>query len=94
MIVRLLTLSIGLFCVLVPVGARADDSSVRAGLQARYAAMNCRTSGSGLYKYRLVRAERECLGNDPRGGRPAKGPIESQHDDLTLHKGRGERCCS
>jgi hypothetical protein len=39
MIMRLLTLSIGLLCVFRPVGARADDSTVRAALQARYAAM-------------------------------------------------------
>jgi hypothetical protein len=39
MIMRLLTLSIGLLCVFRPVGVRADDSSVRAALQARYAAM-------------------------------------------------------
>ena len=39
MIMRLLTLSIGLLCVIGPVGARGDDSSVRAALQARYAAM-------------------------------------------------------
>jgi hypothetical protein len=39
MIMRLVTLSISLLCVFGPVGVRADDSSVRAALQARYAAM-------------------------------------------------------
>lgn len=39
MITRLITLSVCFLCVFGPVASRADDSSVRAALQARYAAM-------------------------------------------------------